>query len=262
MTAVITGLAVIAAALTRPGGARVRTRATAGPVAMQRVPAAVLAAGLVVMCAVAGVAVPMLAAAGGAAAAGVVWRRRRARARTVDARRRDVVTLTYAVAAELRAGRAPADALAAVAPQLVELSTEVTAAARAVRRGGDVGAELHRVARVAGAERLEQVADVWAVGVAAGARIGDVLDEAAAAFDAEDCGAEELSALAAGPRATVVLLAVLPLGGLALGTAMGASPWRLLVHTRLGWLLVAAALLLDAAGLLWMRRLTSSGTAW
>jgi tight adherence protein B len=55
----------------------------------------------------------------------------------------------------------------------------------------------------------------------------------------------------AGPRASAVLLSLLPLVGLVLGVAMGAHPGRVLVGTPLGLASLSAGVLLDLAGFTW-----------
>ena len=65
-----------------------------------------------------------------------------------------------------------------------------------------------------------------------------------------------MAAQLAGPRATAVLLALLPAFGLAMGNALGADPLAVLVGTPLGQGCLVLGLLLEAAGLLWTARIT------
>ena len=53
----------------------------------------------------------------------------------------------------------------------------------------------------------------------------------------------------------MLVLALLPLFGVALGATIGADPLHLLLHERLGWGLLTAAAVLDAVGLFWVSRL-------
>jgi tight adherence protein B len=62
----------------------------------------------------------------------------------------------------------------------------------------------------------------------------------------------------AGPRATAGLLAVLPVAGLGLAAALGAHPVQVLLHTRFGLYCLLLGLGLDAAGVMWTRRLVAS----
>ena len=60
----------------------------------------------------------------------------------------------------------------------------------------------------------------------------------------------------AAPKATMALLAGLPLFGLALGQAIGARPIHLLLYRPIGWGLLAGAMLLDGVGVLVSRRIS------
>jgi tight adherence protein B len=66
----------------------------------------------------------------------------------------------------------------------------------------------------------------------------------------------ETAAQVAGPVATCVLLALLPLFGLAMGGALGAEPLDLLFGTPVGVGLLTCAAVLEMAGLVWMTRIT------
>lgn len=65
----------------------------------------------------------------------------------------------------------------------------------------------------------------------------------------------ELRAATAAPRASATLLAGLPLLGLAMGSGVGADPWGVLTGTAAGQVLLVAGVALEAAGLVWSRRL-------
>jgi tight adherence protein B len=197
------------------------------------------------------------------AVAATVGTRVRASRRAVagrEAAARASVDVTVGLAAELRAGRTPAQALAAVAPWSGPLEPALTSAAAAVAAGAPAAAGLLRAAAVPGAEPLRQVAAAWRVTEATGGRLAGVLDRLAEALDGELELDQELESALAGPRATVVLLAGLPLLGLALGQSVGAHPLHLLLYRPLGWALLAGAALLDAAGVVVMARITRWAT--
>jgi tight adherence protein B len=59
----------------------------------------------------------------------------------------------------------------------------------------------------------------------------------------------------AGAWSTVVLLAVLPLVGLAMGWALGADPLGVLLHTAAGLVCLVVGGLLEAAGFCWAMRI-------
>jgi tight adherence protein B len=159
------------------------------------------------------------------------------------------VEVTYALAGELRAGRTPAEALAAVAAIAGPLRPAFDAACAAVAMGDDAAAAIAAAATQPGAERLQYVAAAWAVAASAGGRIAVVLEGLSEAMDDDDELHRELDAALAGPRATMAMLGGLPLLGLGLGQAVGAHPLHLLLHRPLGWALLAAATVLDAIGI-------------
>jgi tight adherence protein B len=65
----------------------------------------------------------------------------------------------------------------------------------------------------------------------------------------------ELRAATAGPRASAAVLAGLPVLGLLMGSGVGADPWHVLTTTGTGQVLLVAGVALEAAGLVWSRRL-------
>jgi tight adherence protein B len=176
--------------------------------------------------------------------------------RRLEARRNACVEVAVALAGELRAGRSPVQALGAVAATDGPLRSELASAAEQASAGSRPSESLRRFATMPGAARLGTVAAVWSVAESAGARVADVMDSLAAAMDADDRLRGELDAELAGPRATVVVLAALPVMGLLLGQAVGAHPLHLLLHRRGGWALLAVAALLDLAGVAAIRAIT------
>ncbi|MEE1930274.1 type II secretion system F family protein [Streptomyces sp. TRM 70351] len=203
--------------------------------------------------AVAGGSVLPLLAGALATPLAVRWLGARERRRAAEAGSAAVIGLCSAVAAELRAGRQPGQALlAAGADGLGEAGAGARAAARF---GGDVPAALRHAARSPGAAGLGGVAACWQVAVDGGAGLADGLDRIADALRAARDQREELRAQLAGPRTTALALALLPVFGLLLGTAMGAAPLRFLLHSPAGWAVSAGAALLEWAGLAWTARI-------
>ncbi|MGW1378532.1 type II secretion system F family protein [Streptomyces sp. NPDC002446] len=175
--------------------------------------------------------------------------------RARDRRSAAVIGLCAAVAGELRAGRQPAQALvAAGAPGLGEAGSAVAAAAR---YGGDVPRALRVAARLPGAEGLTGMAACWQVAVEGGAGLALGLERIAAGLRAQRDQREELRAQLAGPRATALMLALLPAGGLLMGSALGADPLRVLLHTPAGWACLAAGGLLEWGGVAWTARIVA-----
>ncbi|MEV6318012.1 type II secretion system F family protein [Streptomyces sp. NPDC051776] len=171
--------------------------------------------------------------------------RRRARERTAT----EVIELCAAVAGELRAGQQPNRALyEAVAGLNGGAEASLKAAAR---YGGDVPEALRKAARRPGAEGLIGVAACWQVAADGGAGLATGLERVATALRAERGQREELHAQLAGTRSTATLLSLLPVFGLLMGSALGADPLRVLLHTPAGWVCLALGFLLEGAGLTW-----------
>lgn len=214
-------------------------------------------------CALGGVALGLLGeswipVAAGALAVPVVRRRlrRRERGKAKAGRAEAVIELCGAVSGELRAGRQPDRALlSAGGIALRELGDGGAAVLAAARFGGDVPGALREAARSPGSEGLRGVAACWQVAVEGGAGLAAGLDKVSDALRAERDQREELEALLAGPRSTAVVLALLPLFGLLLGTAMGAAPARVLLHSPAGLACLVAGVLLEWAGIAWVARL-------
>jgi len=182
--------------------------------------------------------------------------RRLRRPRRERQRDAEVVTLSTALAAELRAGLPPGAALASVAGELPIMGTRLGMAARAVGRGALLGDELAVAAADLCCARLTVIAVVCAAGQATGSGIADVLDRVGGGFATDDESRAELVALAAGPRATAAVLAGLPVVAVGLGSALGLAPLHILFHTIFGLGLCVAAALLEVAGISWVRRIT------
>ncbi len=196
------------------------------------------------------------AAAGVVAPIGSVVRSRRLANRRRLACEAAVVEVTFALAAELRAGRTAKEALVAAAENAGPLASLLNAAAASVDVGASAAAELEAGAATPGAGRLRMVAAAWRVTEAAGGRVALVLERLGEAMDREDALRREMQAAMAAPQATMMLLAGLPLIGLGLGQAIGADPLHLLLYRPVGWGLLAGAIILDCLGIVASRRLT------
>ncbi|MEV3861259.1 type II secretion system F family protein [Streptomyces sp. NPDC050095] len=183
---------------------------------------------------------------------------RRARERRGDA----VIRLCGLVAGEVRAGRQPGQALVVGVRESGALSGAGGAAVIAAARfGGDVPGALREAGREPGAEGLHGLAACWRVAVDRGAGLAAGLERLAGALRAERDQRADLRAQLAGPWSTVVMLAGLPVLGLLLGSALGARPLRVLLHTGagVGCLVVGGAL--EAAGLWWAGRIVRGAEA-
>ncbi|MEV4944217.1 type II secretion system F family protein [Streptomyces sp. NPDC053755] len=203
--------------------------------------------------------------AAGAVAVPLVGRRLRAAA--LRGRREErsdgAVALCGAVAGELRAGRQPAQALVSALGETGAAGAlgprEEAALLAAARFGGDVPAALREAARQDGADGLAGMAACWQVAVDGGAGLAAGLDRLESALRERRDQRERMRAQLAGAWATVAVLAVLPLVGIALGTALGARPLHVLLHTPVGWGCLAAGAALETAGLCWAGRIVRGG---
>lgn len=156
------------------------------------------------------------------------------------------------LAAELDAGQHPDRALLAASAAGAVWPT----AAAAARMGGDIAAGLD-----ADAHRLpvlRQVAACWRLGGSAGAGLAPAFRQlAASARQAQDLRSV-LDAELASPRATMRLLGLLPLLGIALGIMLGADPVGWLLGGPFGWAALTAGLCLNGAGAWWAHCIVAS----
>jgi tight adherence protein B len=170
-------------------------------------------------------------------------------------------TAVAALSAELRAGQSEPAALRAVAattePELAALlsgagdvAAEAGDVARALRES-DALSSLPAVVR----SGLLRTAAAWAVSRDCGAPIASVLDRVEDDLRAHRRRNQQIDAQLAGPRATAVMLSLLPGLGVALGGAVGARPVAVLLGTPAGELALLVGVCLDAIGLLWTVRI-------
>ncbi|MEV5507634.1 type II secretion system F family protein [Streptomyces orinoci] len=181
------------------------------------------------------------------------WLAARRLRRERESREAAVIELCGTVAGDLRAGRQPGEVLAGV--RLPELGSAWPAVSAAARYGGEVPAALRRAAGQPGAEGLNAMAACWQVAVEGGAGLAAGLERIGAALSAERDQREELAAQLAGTRSTAVMLALLPVLALLMGSALGADPLRVLLHTPAGLGCLALGGLLEGAGVVWTRRI-------
>nr|BFD92107.1 hypothetical protein KitaXyl93_34670 [Kitasatospora sp. Xyl93] len=190
------------------------------------------------------------------------WRLRRRLAAEARHRAAAVVEFCAGLAGELRGGATPEQALhlatarlAADPEALRRLGEEPVARLAAGRYGGDVPAALHLLAEQPGGSGAAAVAACWRVAADSGAGLADALERVAEALRGERALAEEIAGELAGPRATIAVLAALPAVGLLLGTALGARPLEVLLHTPAGLGCLVAGAVLEGLGVLWTARI-------
>jgi tight adherence protein B len=169
----------------------------------------------------------------------------------------------FGLSLELRSGRDLPSALLAVAEELAsfgELSARLRRGAAVAASGGDLRSAL-TLGRNGAPDRVGHALQVTgaccSASLAAGLPLADLLDAAAGAARSGVALSGKATAELAGSRSTAMVLAALPVAGLAMGGLLGARPWQVLLGTPWGaWCLVASAVL-TATGLLWSKAITA-----
>ena len=251
--------AAVAAVLTlpAPGVLRLTTVLSDGPNRLRRPDLLAAAAGTALALVLGGWGAALLAAA----ALPLVWagRAQQVRRRERSAEQRSVVEACSALAAELRAGRPLADALqGAAALAAGGLRAALLTASSTARLGGDVPAALLRSAdRSATSEVLRSLAACWRVCSGTGAGLAEAVTRLAEGARARQRQERAVQTALAGPRASALVLALLPVAGLGLAVALGARPLHVLLHTPLGRLCLLGGVVLEIAGIWWTRRIVA-----
>lgn len=146
---------------------------------------------------------------------------------------------------EYAAGATVAGAFSAAAAGSGRFGPAVARAAVLAREGNDVAPALRSDGELA---RLAVACDLVS---RSGAPLGRLLAGVHADLDADRRTYRAVRAAVAGPRSSALLLAGLPLLGVAMGGALGAHPGRVLLHTTAGLVALSAGVMLDLAGLTW-----------
>lgn len=171
-----------------------------------------------------------------------------------EAVRRRCRELLDAFAAELRAGRSAAAALARAAEPHPGL---LVATLGALRLGGDVPGALLADGCAPGCAVLGRLSACWRVAEGTGAGLAAAVTRLADSARESERIRLELASRVAEPRATMRVLALLPVLGLALGSGLGADTVGWLLTTAVGRLVLVTGVALDLLGLLWAHRLVA-----
>ena len=174
--------------------------------------------------------------------------RQRRRRRSVLQGRVEVTRACAALAAQLRVGQVPSEALAAAAANCAVL--------RPAKEAQDLSGDVTRVWRSQGRQPgyagLIDLARAWQVSNRSGAPMSTVLDQVADGLAAD----QSLRAVVAGelsaPRATGKVMAVLPGCGVGLGYLLGGEPVGWLLSGPLGWGCLLGGVVLACLGVLWI----------
>jgi tight adherence protein B len=173
---------------------------------------------------------------------------------------REVVTAAFLghLTGELRAGGAVSAAMEHATANLPEntppeLRSVLQQVCGHIRRGVS-GA--HILADNAGTTpELAGLGTLWSLAERHGLPLAPLVEQAQLRIDTRLRHRTSTAATLQGPQATAVILSLLPLAGIAMGTAMGADPLGLLLGGGSGGLLLAVGTSLVAAGFVWSRHI-------
>lgn len=173
------------------------------------------------------------------------WRDRVLAARRGGERRRAVITLCRTLAAELRAGQPPEEALRlAVAQAGPPVSAVSDAGSLRTAAGGDPDLAA-----------LSYLAVCWDVAAETGAGLATVVDGLAENLTEQEEQRAEALARTAGPRTTAFVLGGLPVVGVLMSAGLGGSPLAFLFTTPLGLACLVGGVALDVLGVWWTVRM-------
>ena len=181
------------------------------------------------------------------------WWLARLRRKAVTRRRAGLIELCQALAAELSSGAGARDSLTAAARGLADLEHLGVVAGSP---HGDVAQAMRAVSALPGAGGLLRLAACWQVSERSGGGLAPSVSRLAGSLRDDEQVRREVAAQLAGPRATSVLLALLPAFGLLMGAALGVQPLQVLLGSPAGRGCLVVGVGLEVAGLLWTRRIT------
>lgn len=164
--------------------------------------------------------------------------------------------------AALRAGAGVAEGCGRAVDKLPEdtptdIGGELRRVAANARQGGNAAAILARSEH----PELREVGSVWGLSGKLGIPVAELLESARNRIDQQLRHEQATKAALAGPRATAVVLSVLPLAGVLMGQAMGAQPLALLTGGGLGGLLLLVGTALVCAGFATSQRIIAKAAA-
>ena len=214
------------------------------------VPAALVAASMLVLFARGTLLALGLVSLGAAVGAGRLATSARAR-KDAERREEQVLEVCEVLVGELRAGQPPTTALG----RCVEVWAEFEPVSTAARLGADVPAAFRRLGQSPGAGDLRDLAGAWQVSQGSGAGLAAALTQVAVSARESQSTRRLVASELASAQATARLVAALPLGALVMGSGIGGDPWQFLLATMPGLGCLASGLALAFAGLTWIDRI-------
>jgi tight adherence protein B len=182
------------------------------------------------------------------------------RERKAEQSRADLLAAVRALRDEYESGATVAAAFTAAAATAGDHQRGFELAARAAATGDAISPALlsHRLL----SHSEEPALGLLSLGVAcqvsgsAGCSLGSILVGVQDDLVADRASHRAVATTLAGPRTSALLLAGLPIVGLVLGTAMGANPVKVLLHSSIGLAMLVVGVAFDLGGLLWTVILT------
>ncbi|HEY0166724.1 MAG TPA: type II secretion system F family protein [Jatrophihabitans sp.] len=162
-----------------------------------------------------------------------------------ERRRAELAAAVGALQDEYAAGATVAAAFSAAATASGRFAAVLARAATLADDGSEVAAALRTDATLA------SLAVACAAAASSGAPLSQPLAGVQADLAADQRTYRAVRTALAGPRSSALLLAGLPLIGVAMGAAMGAHPERVLLHTTAGLGALVAGVVLDLTGMAW-----------
>jgi tight adherence protein B len=183
---------------------------------------------------------------------GYCWRRLRAE-RALNAETVALADAVAAMVAEQAAGATLGAALSRAAAGAGRFQLGLQRAGRLAALGRPPAAAL------AGEPALNRVAVAVALIDRSGVAASDVLHRTHADLQCRRRIRRSITEATAGARSSAMLLATLPVVGLAMGAVLGAHPQRVLLHTTAGLAALSSGVVLNLIGLCWTLWLTTPG---
>ena len=174
-----------------------------------------------------------------------------------DVQREAITGLCTALRAELEAGLQSRAAFTSAVwsyPELRDLAERVSHPESEL----DLPTLLVEHAQQPGRRALRSLAACWYAADRHGIALAEAVTGIEEGLRAESARLRATELELAGIRATILLLATLPLFGFAMGVTLGANPLNTLLHNTFGQLSLVLGVGLDLIGLLWTDRLVAS----